>query len=264
MLVGAVIFAFSLPIALKRKMQMFFVSFLIPFAAPLHSSNHSFEEQEIALIRLENQLLRDEIALLQEQLNLCSNKLSSTTGLIGRVIFRPLSTWATVFWIDLGTENSGGLVGEESPVVVNNAVVGIVESAGRTKSLVRLISDPNLTPSVRVMRDGVLLAKGEICGIDSSGFLIGKGFNYDFSDTNDLLNTPKTQLNIVQEGDLLVTTGMDGVFPPYLNVGTVVNVDPLAEGGITRSLRAIPAVQDLSYLRAVIVLPRNLSENHLN
>ncbi len=101
------------------------------------------------------------------------------------------------------------------------------------------------------------LAKGEIRGKSQplwrqqQQLLMGIGFNYDFSDeygaSQDLRG------DILGAGDLLVTTGMDGVFPPGLHVGYVTQVKTLKEGDYFYELEAVPTAGKLNELKVVFV-----------
>jgi cell shape-determining protein MreC len=116
------------------------------------------------------------------------------------------------------------------------------------------------------------LAKGELQGTSkplwrtSRHLLKGHGFNYDYADgegpARDLRTGQPigeeeqlTTMPIVQPDDLLVTTGMDGVFPPDLLVAQVTTVTPLKEGDYFYELEAIPAAGNLDDLTTVFVLP---------
>lgn len=118
----------------------------------------------------------------------------------------------------------------------------------------------------------LLLAKGEIQGRShplwrSQGQnLKGIGFNYDFSDeegpardlrTGKPLNAPEGMASIplIKENDLLVTTGLDGVFPPGLRVAQVTHVHLLREGDYYYELEAKPCAGNLDELSLVFVLP---------
>jgi rod shape-determining protein MreC len=57
----------------------------------------------------------------------------------------------------------------------------------------------------------------------------------------------------VQEGDLIVTAGTDGVFPPGLPVGKATAVDRRASG-MFQSAEVVPAV-DMTRVEEVLVLP---------
>jgi cell shape-determining protein MreC len=243
------------------------------------------------------------------------------------VIYRPPSVWSSSLWIDQGSYANEQLgrkvIDKNSPVVVGNALVGMIDYVGKRQSRVRLITDSGLTMSVRAARgapqnqllsdsidilmaklisekessfastqdqrkfvlqlrrlqksylnsqETLLLAKGELHGSStpfwrSRGQLLkGVGFNYDFADAEgparDLRSgIPYGQksnvqpMKLLQIGDLLVTTGLDGVFPAGLPVAEVVEVGELEEGDYAYELRARPVAGDLSELSLLFVLP---------
>jgi cell shape-determining protein MreC len=119
-----------------------------------------------------------------------------------------------------------------------------------------------LLEKVRPLK-GALLAKGVIQGVANPGWrvtydtLSGYGFNYDFADSEGGPFDLRTE-HLIQVGDLLVTTGLDGVFPKGLHVGVVTKIDPLKEGGYAYGLNASPAVHELQYLDHVQILPPQL------
>lgn len=243
-----------------------------------------------------------------------------------QVIFREPISWSSAIWIDRGHADNRRLgkqiIAEDSPVVVGHSIVGVVEYVGEKRSRVRLISDRNLTPAVRVVRgseqnrmllehveilqdhlklrkdifgfateyntifqelktlEGELkkdlgeryLAKGILQGSSAplwrsrKSLLKGTGFNYDSSDQEG----PARELHgssslffgvnvnpeeILKVGDLLVTLGMDGVFPPGFHVATVSKIFPLKEGGYAYDIEAKPTAGNLDELTFVQVLP---------
>ncbi len=118
----------------------------------------------------------------------------------------------------------------------------------------------------------ILLAKGELHGggaplwRSQNQLLKGVGFNYDHADSagpsRDLRTGHPTgssldtaSISILEEGDLLLTTGMDGVFPEGLPVARVVKRYTLKEGGYTYELDAKPIAGNLDDLAEVFVLP---------
>jgi rod shape-determining protein MreC len=109
-----------------------------------------------------------------------------------------------------------------------------------------------------------LLAKGELRGSSApifrslSSHLHGIGFNYEFEDEHGRAQDLRS--SIIQEGDLLVTSGMDGVFPQGLPVATVAKVYPLREGAFFHEIEADAVAQNLLDLRSVFVLPPLPSE----
>ncbi|MBN2479883.1 MAG: hypothetical protein JXA94_06615 [Parachlamydiales bacterium] len=116
------------------------------------------------------------------------------------------------------------------------------------------------------------LAKGELHGSSLPLFrskgqvLKGVGFNYDYADIEgaqrDLRKGNVLQDNIqiktdplLKKGDLLVTTGMDGIFPANLHVGIVSKVEDLQDGDFAYEIEAKPMVSNLNELEFVFVMP---------
>lgn len=66
-----------------------------------------------------------------------------------RVIFQGSAPWDTTLWVDAGRRD--GIVAN-SPVLVNDILIGIIDFAGDGASRVRLLSDPRVRPAVRVVR----------------------------------------------------------------------------------------------------------------
>ncbi|MBS4170093.1 Uncharacterized protein NEOC95_000813 [Neochlamydia sp. AcF95] len=248
----------------------------------------------------------------------------SYDAVAARIIFRSLGTWNSSLWINVGEETNevyeSPLVAKNSPVLVGDSVVGVIDYMGKRQSRVRLITDSGLVPSVRVARgyeqgkaiaeyipdliayihaheelfdngrekmlaENVLrhlrskllekkhtwyLAKGEIRGQSrpiwrTDGHLLrGAGFNYDFEDeqgpARDLRSgepigsSQAKAMPLIKVNDLLVTTGMDGVFPAGLKVAIVTKVDLLREGDFAFELEAKPTIGNLDDLTWVYVI----------
>jgi cell shape-determining protein MreC len=209
------------------------------------------------------------------------NLLHQLKAVPAKIICRSPAHWDQSCWINVGTDTNESLgivvVAKNSPVVVGDAIVGVVEEVGAKQSRIRLLTDASLPISVRALRrapDGteMLLAKGEVYGSGQPlwrgqrHLLSGVGFNYDFEDdegpardlrTGKVAGAPKEAQNIalIQEGDLLVTTGMDGVFPPNFPVAEVVRVHPLGEGDYSYAIDAVPSAGNFDDLSHVFVLP---------
>jgi rod shape-determining protein MreC len=116
------------------------------------------------------------------------------------------------------------------------------------------------------------LAKGEIHGTSHplwrsrSQVLKGIGFNYDFSDdegpARDLRSGEPYAtflrgelIPLLRPGDLLVTTGLDGVFPPGFRIGIVSVIQTLKEGASSYEIEAVSTAGNLDLLTHVFVLP---------
>jgi len=248
-----------------------------------------------------------------------------------KVIYRDPTSWSSFVWLGVGEKHNRSLqepiIAKNSPVVMENVLVGVVEEVEEMQSKVRLITDASLTPSVRAIRGGKqdfvffkhmedllqllqtrkdlfssieeentfkaflqqlmnrltpsevssYLAKGELQGCSHPLWrargqkLKGVGFNYDFADeegaARDLrtgeaisVNSPKNKQPLVQEGDLLVTTGWDGIFPEGLEVAIVSKVHCLKEGASSYALEA-ESLAKLDDLGFVFVLPPVLDPN---
>ncbi len=131
--------------------------------------------------------------------------------------------------------------------------------------LVRLLGQ--LHHYLQPLKKNWYLAKGVLLGSISpeSHELRGSGFNYDFADeegpSRDLLNgsphppSENGAIPILKVHDLLVTTGMDGLFPAGLHAAIVTHIEPLKEGDYFYTLRARPIFGSLEGLSLVFVLP---------
>lgn len=194
-----------------------------------------------------------------------------------RVIFRSPSTWSSSLWLNVGTaynHTSGRtIIAKNSPVVVGASLVGVVDYVGEHQSRVRLITDSGLTPSVRAQRgEHLFLAKGELHGSSKplwrscGDHLQGVGFNFDFADeegpARDLRSgapigvaSKESAIPILKVQDLLVTTGMDGVFPAGLHVAEITKIRLLKEGDYYYELEAKPTAGNLQELSLVFVMP---------
>lgn len=219
----------------------------------------------IEKFQLENQLLKNELKALRQQ-------FGDDLGYIfyldfdvvpAKVIFRSPAAWDSTLWINVGKATNAQLgrdiVLHNSPVVVGRSIVGVVDYVGEQQSRVRLITDSGLTPSVRVSRNNLLLAKGELRGISQplwrtqKPLLKGSGFNYDFADEKGPAQDLRSG-NILRQGDLLVTTGLDGVFPPNLQAARITKVYPLREGDAFYEVDAQPTATELDELSYLFVL----------
>jgi rod shape-determining protein MreC len=130
----------------------------------------------------------------------------------------------------------------------------------------------NLKKTLNTSGENWLLAKGELQGTSSplwrthSQTLKGIGFNYDYSDSEgparDLrsgnpipANESIPTMPIIQEGDTLITTGYDGVFPYGLAVAEVTKIHLLKEGDYYYELESVPTAGNLNELELVYILP---------
>ncbi len=124
-----------------------------------------------------------------------------------------------------------------------------------------------LQDSLSLDRQSWYLAKGVLEGGGSplwrsrNHLLKGVGFNYDFADERGPARPLTSDPPILQAHDLLVTTGLDGVFPPGLRVAEVSKVFPLKEGAYAYDNEAIPVVKNLDSIQTVFIIPSLSNES---
>lgn len=232
------------------------------------------EEGLIKTLELENAQLRQRVFDLEQLLRIADPESISLAASVGahmaRIVYRSPAFWNSCCWIR-GAPSTQKNLTKNSPVVFGNTLIGIIDLETAEQSRVRLITDPELVVSVRAMRNGLLLAKGELCGAlhpvarTRGTKLTGVGFHYDFADAEGPARDLRTgqpvghpdapSMPLLAIGDILVTTGMDGLFPKGLHVATVVAISPLQEGDYFYDLEAESLVPSLDALTFVFVLP---------
>lgn len=116
------------------------------------------------------------------------------------------------------------------------------------------------------------LAKGELHGASAplwrsrSALLHGVGFNLEREDvegpSRDLrLGRPTGSLTsleslaILKEGDLLITSGLDGIFPSGLPVAVIKKIENLKEGASSYQIEAEAVIGSMNELNTLYILP---------
>lgn len=114
-------------------------------------------------------------------------------------------------WFDTVTINRGSSEGIElnMPVVTPNGIVGRVIALSPWTAQVMLITDERSGAGAVVGQLGQSNALGSVRGLGENGLL-------------EMRYVPG--LEEVNPGDYVITTGQDGIYPPGLNVGEVVEV----------------------------------------
>jgi rod shape-determining protein MreC len=210
--------------------------------------------QEWRALDEENQRLKKEIAklrpqqiyideLLQENRRLRAllhiNIGSLYREMAARVVGDSSSAFTRVLTIDAGQRDG---VHDHTPVVGLFGLVGRVVRAGERSSLVLTLQDLN-------SRVPVVTQRSRVRGIASGN------------------NTPYLILNFVPKDadiamdDLLVTSGMGGVFPKGLIVGRVVSLSPKGDG-LFQTIHVMPNVDfsRIEEVRLLLSTPNDTSE----
>jgi len=133
----------------------------------------------------------------------------------------------------------------------------------------------NVLSRLDLKQESWYLAKGELFGSSKplwrakNSLLQGIGFNYDFADEEGPARDLRTgapiinsngsakafTMPILKVGDLLITTGLDGVFPAGLRVAEVTKINLLKEGDYYYDLEAKPTAGNLEELSLIFVIP---------
>ena len=174
-------------------------------------------------VRLENERLRRLLDFKENQ---------DIETLPARVIAEDATSWFRTITINKGLDQ--GVV-EGLPVVVAEGVVGRVVRSSPDFARVLLLTDASSAVAS-------LLQGNRARGICRGN---GEHLVFDF-----VLRQEE-----VKVGDRVITSGMGGVFPKGLTVGTVLNVNR-QEFGLFQEIEVVPSV-DFSHLEEVLILLRS-------
>ncbi len=199
-------------------------------------------------LKAENRRLRDENGRLQSQVLQASDAQRQLTALLdlnklevvkdiphvaARVVNTAPSNVQLTVQIDRGT-NDG--VDTGMPVVVGSGLVGRIESSSGKRSVVRLITDPDVNVSARLSPSGALTS---VRGNGAEARLRAEEVKPDQQ---------------VGEGDAVVTSAIGGNYPDSIPIGRVVRAEAVA--GVSYQRVEVEPVVDFSRLEFVSVLLR--------
>lgn len=203
-----------------------------------HGHSVSLENQrlraQVAQLQQENAQMREaqiDVGRLRDDLNFVHR--THPTPLAADVIARRTNPSFDTLLISRGSRDD---VKKRDVVVTPLGLVGLVSEVSPTTATVVLLTDENAPVSARVQRP------------ESRAVGICKG---DYTRLLPLLYLPGDA--DVRVGDTIVTSGMGGIYPKGLPVGTVAKVKS-DEGNVTKTALLRPAV-DFDRLEEVFVLP---------
>ncbi len=180
---------------------------------------------------LENLRLRE--ALLKDGETAALGPLLGGFGcphVTARVIGRDASSWFKTAWIDKGSPSG---IARDMPAATKAGVVGRVTKVSGWTSRITLITDPSSAVSCitrRTREPGILVGEGGgLCRFQ----YVGKSAD-------------------VKAGDLLITSGLDRVFPEGMPVGWIVSVSKAGQGYF-QDIEVRPAA-DIKRFEAVAIL----------
>ena len=153
-------------------------------------------------------------------------------GMLAAVLYTARNPFTRKLVVDKGLTNG---VRAGMPVIDGTGVVGQVTSVGTFSSEVTLVTEKDQSVPVMVVRNGL------------RAVAVGAG-------KDGLIDVPFMPASAdVQEGDLFVTSGIDGTYPPGLTVARVASVEKNAAYSFARII-ALPAAGVDNY-RYVMLLP---------
>ena len=210
----------------------------------------------------ENEQLRERLTQVETELHtaqqavaenerlkslLSLNEQSDIKKVPARVIARDPSVWFNTITINRGTSSG---IAVNMPVVTAGGIVGRIITVSPWASQVMLITDEKAGAGAVVGQLGQSGALGSIRGRADLGVALIE-MRY------------VSGLEKVENGDYVMTTGQDGIYPPGLNIGRVVDVK---SGTATTAHQILiqPGAQ-LDHLEEVAVLlyhppPRSVPE----
>jgi rod shape-determining protein MreC len=147
---------------------------------------------------------KDENERLKKLLNFTND--ISYKSIPAHVIGRDTSAWFNTLIINRGTANGVDL---DMPVITPEGIVGRVVGVGPISAQVMLLTDERSAAGAVVGQLGQSNAIGSVRGFGKNGLLEMRYVS---------------GLETVNVGDYVVTTGQDRIYPPGLNVGTVIEV----------------------------------------
>jgi len=171
----------------------------------------------------ENERLKQDLATAQldlrkaQQANVENERLKGLLNLkeqtgydqvAARVIARDSSIWFNTITINRGSSSGIAL---NMPVVTGGGIVGRVIALSPWTAQVMMVTDEKAAAGAIVGQLSGSGALGSVRGLGNSGLI-------EMRYVSGLQN--------VEVGNYILTTGQDGIYPPGLNVGEVVQVKP--------------------------------------
>lgn len=203
---------------------------------------------EIGRLRVENARLRSQVENLNREVAVLREQASSAQRLerllqlrqqltyqavATRVIGRDPSRWFTTVLVDRGSRDG---IRRNAPVVTPDGIVGRVIEVTPMASRVLLISDSRSAV-------GVLIQASRDAGVVEGVGGIRLHLKY------------LSRAAVINEGDLVVTSGLGGVFPRGLVVGRIGDIIR-EEGELLQEAVVEPAAQLDRLEEMLILLPR--------
>ena len=185
----------------------------------------------LASVEGDNQALRAQLGL----------KSSAPYPLISaEALYQVVDPYMRKLVLNMGSQN-GVQLGQ--PVMTHEGLLGQITDVQINTAEVTLITDTKVNVPVMVQRNPSV--RGFISGDKSEGFLELRIFNQESAD--------------LQKDDLLVTSGLDGLYPANIPVAKVANIAQAGPDGRSE-LTVVPLVHALSVRYVGVIQVPNLAE----
>jgi len=202
--------------------------------------------RDITVLRQQNSELEDEVANLQAQVIQLQQQVGETELLAALVDFsraRPENSYRAaavigrdpspfLHYVIINRGSNDGIL-RGMPVVTDQGLVGRVDAVIADAARVQLITDPASKVNVRLQN------------ADVEASLVG-------SVTGDVLLELIPQDAVLETGDLVLTSGLGGGYPPDLIIGQVVNIRSRDFDLFQRA--TVQPVVDFNRLQIVLVI----------
>ncbi|MCD8509106.1 MAG: rod shape-determining protein MreC [Bacillus sp. (in: Bacteria)] len=230
------------------------------FSRPAHLVAGFFENvEEMRNLYEENRILKshlDEYAVLQVELNELrrenerlmetidvNESLNNYNVRSALVIHRSPDRWNEFIGINRGEQHG---IEVNMAVMTSKGLIGKVREVSQFTSTVQLLTDQDRSNRISVFVDGNETVYGFIEGIDEeTGYLQFTKINIDAE---------------IEEGQVVVTSGLGGIFPSQLMIGEIVDYET-DEFGLTQTAYVVPSA-DFRRLDYVLVIERGTTSLH--
>ena len=185
--------------------------------------------------------LKEEISELKK-LNNINLSISDFDMINGTIISRNMEYWFNTITINRGSKDG---IEVDMAVIDSNGLIGRISMVTNNTSVIKLITTNDTKNKVSaVIKNKDNKIYGIINGYDSN---------------NNLLNLIISDNQEIENGSIVETTGMGGVFPKGILIGKVFDVIK-KEDGVTNIVRVIPS-SNIEGERYVTVLLRKKVSN---
>jgi len=204
------------------------------------------ETRDVTLLREQNAALQNEVSRLQSEILQLQQQLVETdilyalldfardnpanTYIAASVIGKDPSPFLKYIIIDHGSDDG---IYRGMPVVTEQGLVGNVDAVTASAARVQLITDQGSVVNVKLKESQIeAQVQGSVTG-DISLRMVSPGV-------------------VITEGDLVLTSGLGGTYPPEILIGQIESINS-TEGELFQTASVQPSV-DFNNLQAVLVI----------